>query len=283
MLNHSLNALRAVPLLLLSLPALAQYVSTPPPQATPPMNSSATRAGEFNVSAKNGQSEQRQWADRYDCHRWATTQSGFDPTGKSAEAPAGADASLRDQYRRAFTACLEARGYSVAYGAPVATAPTPPSPSRPVREYAEPAAEIRYRPLSMRIDGGYTVATGTTNRYLDDGSNVGLGFTWFPTSALPVGYASTAVTVASGHGCVARSRRGLHIRARKCLWRRCRLATRPGAPFIPLKVVPVRGRRLVSRAGLLPPGVARVGNCVWLFPLQARPGPHPHSGGSLDE
>jgi hypothetical protein len=187
MLNHSLKALRAVPLLVLSLPALAQYVSTPPPQATPPTTSPATRAGEFDISAKNGQSEQRQWADRYDCHRWATTQSGFDPTRKSAEAPSGADASLRDQYRRAFTACLEARGYGVAYGAPVTTAPTPPSPSQPVRAYTEPATEIHYRPLSMRIDGGYTVAAGTTDRYLDDGSNVGLGFTWFPTSALPVG------------------------------------------------------------------------------------------------
>ena len=187
MLSNSLNALRALPLLVLSLPALAQYVATPPPQEAPPATSSGTRTREFDISAKNGQSEERQWADRYDCHRWATTQSGFDPTRKAAEAPPSADASPRDQYRRAFTACLEARGYSVHYGAPVIAAPAPPRPATRVRQYVPVVTEIRYRPLAMQIEGGYTVTTGMTDRYLDNGSNVGFGFTWFPTSALPVG------------------------------------------------------------------------------------------------
>jgi opacity protein-like surface antigen len=39
----------------------------------------------------------------------------------------------------------------------------------------------------MHIDGGYTIATGNTKQELDNGSNVGLGFAWFPTSALPLG------------------------------------------------------------------------------------------------
>jgi opacity protein-like surface antigen len=48
-------------------------------------------------------------------------------------------------------------------------------------------SEFKYHPLAVHIDGGYTVAAGKTHQYFDDGSNIGLGFTWFPTSALPVG------------------------------------------------------------------------------------------------
>jgi len=47
--------------------------------------------------------------------------------------------------------------------------------------------EIRYRPIEAHIDGGYTVTTGRTDRYLDDGANVGFGLSWFPTSLLPIG------------------------------------------------------------------------------------------------
>jgi opacity protein-like surface antigen len=39
----------------------------------------------------------------------------------------------------------------------------------------------------VQIDGGYTATTGRTDRYLDDGSNVGFGLSWFPTSLLPIG------------------------------------------------------------------------------------------------
>jgi len=39
----------------------------------------------------------------------------------------------------------------------------------------------------MHIDGGYTVTTGDTSQAIDGGANAGLGLTWFPTSALPIG------------------------------------------------------------------------------------------------
>jgi hypothetical protein len=192
MLSHSLNALRALPALVVSLPAFAQYVATPPPQTAPPTTSSRAPTREFDITAKNGQSEERQWSDRYDCDRWATSQSSFDPTRKSTEPSPPADATLRDQYRRAFAACLEARGYTVRYGASAAAVPAPPIPgpaieAAPPRQSRPAVTEIRYRPLTMHIDGGYTFETGKTDRYLDDGSNVGFGFTWFPTAALPVG------------------------------------------------------------------------------------------------
>ena len=59
---------------------------------------------------KNGQSADQQAKDKYECHHWATTQSGFDPTQGSA---ATASADKRTDYMRAQAACLEGRGYSV--------------------------------------------------------------------------------------------------------------------------------------------------------------------------
>jgi hypothetical protein len=184
------NSLRVVPILALltvSLPAIAQYVATPPPQQTPPAQPAA-RTGELNITGNHGQTQDQQWADRYQCHRWATSQSGFDPTRPAAALPPGEDGGRRDQYRRAFVACLEGRGYSVRYGAPETTSPAPArTPATAARHSVPAVSEIKHRPLEVQIDGGYTVATGTTDRYLHDGSNVGLGLTWFPLSALPVG------------------------------------------------------------------------------------------------
>ena len=47
--------------------------------------------------------------DKFECHQWAVTQSGYDPTTGSA-APAAIN---RSDYMRAQAACLEGRGYSV--------------------------------------------------------------------------------------------------------------------------------------------------------------------------
>lgn len=74
-----------------------------------------------------GQSAERQASDEYECHRWAATQSGFDPVGQAsgtapapaaddaaaAPAPAVPDARAMAGYRRAQAACLEGRGYTV--------------------------------------------------------------------------------------------------------------------------------------------------------------------------
>jgi hypothetical protein len=49
---------------------------------------------------KNGQSDEQQAQDRSECAQWAGAQTG-------------ADASTTDDYRRAMTACLQGRGYSV--------------------------------------------------------------------------------------------------------------------------------------------------------------------------
>jgi hypothetical protein len=59
---------------------------------------------------KNGQSADQQGKDKFECHQWAVTQSGFDPT---QGASATATPAKRSDYMRAQAACLEGRGYSV--------------------------------------------------------------------------------------------------------------------------------------------------------------------------
>jgi hypothetical protein len=64
------------------------------------------------VYPRQGQSAEQQSSDEYECHRWAVTQTGFDPTG-GATGTAGGDPSRRGDYGRARGACLEGRGYTV--------------------------------------------------------------------------------------------------------------------------------------------------------------------------
>jgi len=59
------------------------------------------------VYPNQGQDPALTQRDRYDCHLWAADQSGYDPTYSNQ------DAALRNDYRRAMTACLEGRGYTV--------------------------------------------------------------------------------------------------------------------------------------------------------------------------
>lgn len=66
------------------------------------------------VYPRQGQSAQQQASDEYECHRWATTQSGFDPTGAATgQSGTTVSTSSRSDYQRARSACLEGRGYTV--------------------------------------------------------------------------------------------------------------------------------------------------------------------------
>ena len=155
--------------------------------------SAQTPAEGLYISAKNGQSPEQQATDRYECHSWASGQTGFDSTRPGAGVAASEYASRRDLYQRAMTACLDARGYSVSVAAPAAAAPAmplaPPRYAAPVSTppVATPAPELKYHAIEFQIDGGYSVTTGSASQYLNGGSNVGLGLTWTPTPSLPVG------------------------------------------------------------------------------------------------
>jgi Family of unknown function (DUF6515) len=77
----------------------------PPPPPSP--------TGDVFVYPKNGQSDETQSRDKYECHKWAQGESGFDPTQPNGGVSPGEANSKRAAYQRAMGACLEGRGYSV--------------------------------------------------------------------------------------------------------------------------------------------------------------------------
>ena len=102
-------------------PAESGYVVTDPPPAAgtegsadagagggyeqAPQANYGGSAGDMYVYPRNGQTQEQTDNDRYECHSWAVSQSGFDPTtAQSSGNPS--------DYRRAMVACLDARGYS---------------------------------------------------------------------------------------------------------------------------------------------------------------------------
>jgi hypothetical protein len=108
-------------------PARYGYVVTDPP---PVVESASTEAGDADDAAadnaaddeasgsasvyvypRNGQSEEQTSNDRYECHQWAVSQTGYDPTTATGDADPATGNGPAD-YRRALIACLDARGYS---------------------------------------------------------------------------------------------------------------------------------------------------------------------------
>ena len=69
-------------------------------------------AGRVYVYPKLGQSAEKQASDEYECHRWAVSQTGFDPSTQATGQVVSTGGSRTD-YGRAQTACLEGRGYTV--------------------------------------------------------------------------------------------------------------------------------------------------------------------------
>ena len=64
------------------------------------------------VYPKNGQTKEQQAADQFECHRWARSQTGFDPTQPGGGVTGDVERS-RSNYNRAISACLQGRGYQV--------------------------------------------------------------------------------------------------------------------------------------------------------------------------
>jgi len=93
-------------------PAMQGYVVSEAP-AESNVETEQVDSGQFYVYPKQGQSPDQQAQDRYECHRWAVDQTGFDPSQPKSGMTASELVSKRGEYRRAIMACLEARGYSV--------------------------------------------------------------------------------------------------------------------------------------------------------------------------
>jgi len=84
------------------------------PGAPPPAPGDAHPEGEdIYVYPQHGQSPDQQANDRYDCHKWASSQTGFDPTQAGGGVAPDQTVARGEEYRRAIRACLEGRGYSV--------------------------------------------------------------------------------------------------------------------------------------------------------------------------
>ncbi len=90
-----------------------EVVQAPAGQAAPvEVVTNTSMATRVFVYPRAGQSAEQQASDEYECHRWAVTQSGFDPT-LAATSTAAVEGGRRGVYQRARIACLEGRNYTV--------------------------------------------------------------------------------------------------------------------------------------------------------------------------
>jgi hypothetical protein len=85
-------------------------VVAPPVQAEPQPAAPLQRVF---IYPRQNQSADKQASDEYECHRWAVSQVGFDPSGASVGQTGTGDPARRGDYLRAQAACLDGRGYTV--------------------------------------------------------------------------------------------------------------------------------------------------------------------------
>jgi len=88
-------------------PGAASAPADAPPQPAPPVTH------QMFVYPGNGQSQEQQSKDQYECHTWAVGQTGFDPTASGGNVPPDQYGPKSTAYSRALGACLTGRGYSV--------------------------------------------------------------------------------------------------------------------------------------------------------------------------
>jgi len=88
-------------------------VVDPPDNAdTPSPPPTGASQDDLIIYPKNGQTQEQQAADQYECHNWAKGQTGFDPT-QPGGGVSGDGGAARGNYNRAMSACLQGRGYQV--------------------------------------------------------------------------------------------------------------------------------------------------------------------------
>jgi len=81
-----------------------------PPVYVQPAPSSTER---IFVYPRQGQSEELQAKDRYECHSWAVSQTHYDPTQPTSGMSEAQLNQMRADYQRAQGACLDGRGYTM--------------------------------------------------------------------------------------------------------------------------------------------------------------------------
>jgi hypothetical protein len=88
------------------------YVVVEPPKGEE-VSQAPPAAEHLFIYPRLGQSEKQQADDRYACHNWAVSQTGFDPTQPPGATPEAQKGEKRADYQRAMNACLDGRGYTV--------------------------------------------------------------------------------------------------------------------------------------------------------------------------
>lgn len=96
--------------------AAGGYIVVEPPKGE--VSPAASQGDQTSVSQvfiypREGQSEKKQADDRYECHRWAVSQTGYDPTNQPVNLSETQRIQKRADYQRASAACLDGRGYTV--------------------------------------------------------------------------------------------------------------------------------------------------------------------------
>jgi len=98
-------------------PAPPSYTYPPPAYSAPPAGDARetpSAGGQVFIYPRQGQSPEKQTADRNECQTWAMNQTGVDltkppPTGMSA----AQQAQKSGDYYRALEACMDGRGYTL--------------------------------------------------------------------------------------------------------------------------------------------------------------------------
>jgi len=80
-------------------------------QPAPSLTPSSTER--IFVYPRQGQSDELQAKDRYECHSWAVSQTHHDPTQPVSGMPEAQLNQMRADYQRAQGACLDGRGYTM--------------------------------------------------------------------------------------------------------------------------------------------------------------------------
>lgn len=88
------------------------YMVVEPPTAL--VNQQPTLlSSELYVYPKLGQSKEQQSDDRFECHKWAVQETGYDPSKPQENISNKELSNQREKYQRAIKACLDGKGYSV--------------------------------------------------------------------------------------------------------------------------------------------------------------------------
>jgi hypothetical protein len=89
------------------------YAVVDPPSDPTLATTEAPPSDDLFIYPQNNQSAEQQSTDKYECHKWANSQTGYDPTQANGGVAPDQAADKRADYQRAIRACLEGRNYSV--------------------------------------------------------------------------------------------------------------------------------------------------------------------------